>query len=276
VILNTVQNAAVVANAMRKLRMDVLHLSTALTPYDREKILGRVARKLNFRELQDWTLVATSCVEAGVDLSFRCAFRERFSTASIIQVGGRVNRHAEYDACGGGVVYDFALHDESKGITQHPAATVSADVLRCFMEDDKLNSTSPANAVTQAMREEITIRGGVGSDLLSKAEREKNYPEVGKLGRVIDSDTRFVVVDPALKADLKSYKPVNFKTLLQGSVQIWANKIGKLGLSPLKHNNRSSEFVIYDWPYEYDPDFLGYMEGLLKVDSFIASGIAVI
>ena len=92
VILNTVQNAAVVADAMRKSGMDVLHLSTALTPFDREIILKRVERRLQFRDVQDWSLVATSCVEAGVDLSFRCAFRERFATASTIQVGGRVNR----------------------------------------------------------------------------------------------------------------------------------------------------------------------------------------
>ena len=153
VILNTVQNAAVIADAMLKSGMDVLHLSTALTPYDREIILKRVERKLKFRELQDWILVATSCVEAGVDFSFKCAFRERFSAASIIQVGGRVNRHGEYNNCGGGVVYDVAMSDE--GITQHPAAGISADVLRSLMDDGKLNMSNPADTVTQAMREEL-------------------------------------------------------------------------------------------------------------------------
>ena len=69
---------------------------------------------------------------------------------------------------------------------------------------------------------------------------------------------------------------MDFKTLLQGSVQIWANKIEKLGLSLLNHNRRSSEFEIFDWEYDYDPDFLGYMEGVLKLDQFISAGGAVI
>jgi len=80
VILNTVQNAAVVAKTMRESGLDVLHLSTALTPHDREVILEQIERRLQQKSSQDWSLVATSCVEAGVDLSFRCAFRERFST----------------------------------------------------------------------------------------------------------------------------------------------------------------------------------------------------
>jgi CRISPR-associated endonuclease/helicase Cas3 len=276
VILNTVQNAAVVADAMRKSGMDVLHLSTALTPRDREVILERAMRRLKFRNMRDWTLVATSCVEAGVDLSFRCAFRERFSAASIIQVGGRINRHGEYDDCGGGKVYDFALEDKRKAITQHPAASDSADVLADFMLDDTLNLLKPADAVTEAMREELRIRGGLPSDQLRKAELEKNYPKVAELGRVISADTRFVVIDPDLKAALKAYRPVDFETLLKGSVQIWANKIEKLKLNILRRSSRSPELDIYEWNYDYDPDFLGYMKGVLQLADFISAGGAVI
>src|SRR3989338_8649566 len=81
VVLNTVQNAAVVAREMRKADLEVFHLSTALTPNDREIILKRIELKLKAHDAKNWTFVATSCVEAGVDLSFRCAFRERFATA---------------------------------------------------------------------------------------------------------------------------------------------------------------------------------------------------
>lgn len=274
VILNTVQNAAVVADAMRKAGMDVLHLSTALTPHDRETILKQSKNRLQCHTSQDWTLVATSCVEAGVDFSFRCAFRERFSTSSIIQVGGRVNRHGEYTENGGGEVYDFTLDD--KGITQHPAATVSADVLRRFMDRDILNRDNPADVVTQAMREELKDLGGLPSDILLKAESEKNYPKVKEAGRVIVADTRFVVIDTDLKELLKRRAVVDFKTLLQGSVQIWAFKIEKLGLEPITRGGRSSDSDIYEWKYDYDPNFLGYMEGVLKIDAFISAGGAVI
>jgi len=262
VILNTVQNAAVVAKAMREAGMDVLHLSTALTPHDREIILKRIERKLQFHNFQDWTLVATSCVEAGVDLSFRSAFRERFATASIIQVGGRVNRHGEYNKQGAGIVYDFALFDN--GITQHPAANVSAEILCDLMCKNKLNTTNPSDVVTLAMQKELKGTGGLPSDPLSKAEMDRDYPKVKKFGKVIEADSRFVVIDPNLKEMLIKHAPLDFRMLLQGSVQLWASKIGKLGLEPLPGYKD-----IYIWNDSYDPDFLGYMSGVLRDQQFM-------
>jgi len=208
VILNTVQNAAVVAKTMRESGLDVLHLSTALTPHDREVILEQIERRLQQKSSQDWSLVATSCVEAGVDLSFRCAFRERFSTASTIQVGGRVNRHGEYNILRWDI-YDFALSDA--GITAHPAANVSSEVLRDFMVKDTLNQNNPADLVTLAMREELKNIGGLSFDLLMKAESERNYPKVREFARVIETDTRFVVIDQNVKEMLRNYLRYNRK-----------------------------------------------------------------
>ncbi len=274
VILNTVQNAAVVADAMRHRRLDVLHLSTALTPYDRGIVLKRVDRRLRFRECRDWILVATSCVEAGVDFSFRCAFRERFSTASTIQVGGRVNRHGEYNTDGGGIVFDFALAD--KLITQHPAANVSSEVLRSLMDKGELNDTmNPADVVTRAMALELRDVGGPSSDALAKAESEQDYPEVQRLGRVINTDTRFVVVDPKVKELLRMHVPISFRTLLEGSIQMWGKKIDKLGLEPLKRRGHSL-VDLYEWSYDYDPDFLGFMKGLLSSAKFESEGFEII
>jgi len=262
VILNTVQNAAVVAKAMRAAGIDALHLSTALTPCDRELIMKRVERRLQFKGVNDWVFVATSCVEAGVDLSFRCAFRERFSAASIIQVGGRVNRHGEYDEFGGGTVHDFALY--GKGITQHPAAAVSADVLHSLMGENMFGEGNPADVVTEAMRRELSAYGGLGVDLLLKAEAERDYPAVKKLGRVIDADTRLVVIDPNIVELLTKRSPVGFRELLYGSVQLWSNRIDKLGLAPLHRHGE-----IYAWNDVYDPDFLGYMAGVLRNEEFM-------
>jgi CRISPR-associated endonuclease/helicase Cas3 len=262
VILNTVQNAALFAVKLRGAGHDVLHLSTALTPADRDRILDDVKNRLASRQHRAWTLVATSCVEAGVELSFRNAFRERFSTASIIQVGGRVNRHSEYDPEGGGIVYDFALDDV--GVTRHPGASVSAEVLRGLLAADEINRANPAEVVTRAMREELSVVGGLGADLLSKAEDERNYPAVKQCGRVIDADTRVVVVDEHVKARLVAREPVCFQELLRGSVQLWATKIAKLGLAEL-YGRRD----LYVWNQAYDPGFLGYMEGVFQIEKFI-------
>ena len=64
--------------------------------------------------------------------------------------------------------------------------------------------------------------------------------------------------------------------IMKYSVQIWADKIEKLVLEPIAHNNQSTESELYFWNYDYDPDFLGYMKGVLKLNEFIASGGAVI
>jgi len=177
-------------------------------------------------------------------------------------VGGRVNRHGEYSEHGGGIVYDFALADE--GITQHPAADVSADVLRELLVEGKLNRDNPADLVTLAMREELKRNGGLPSDLLVKAESERDYPKAKELARVIDADTRFVVIDPHLKELLRKHIPVDFRALLEGSVQVWAHKIEKLGLERL-HGHRD----IYAWNDTYDPDFLGYMSAVLRNEEFL-------
>ncbi len=269
VILNTVQSAAVVARAMRQLGLDVLHLSAALTPEDRGRILELVKVRLGNQRDDRWALVATSCVEAGVDLSFRSAFRERFAVSSTIQVGGRVNRHGEYDQEGGGTVYDFALDDA--GITRHPAAEVSADVLYGLIASNEMNYRNPADLVTRAMREELSMRGGLGSDPLRKAETARNYPAVSRYGRVIEADTRFVVVKEQLKQRIAERQPISFDELLHGSVQIWAAKISKLRLAPIPGRRD-----VYSWRYQYDPDFLGYMAGVFRIEEFMADPEALI
>lgn len=269
VIMNTVQSAAAVALTMREHGKDVMHLSTALTPEDRDHILERVRERLESRQDDKWALIATSCVEAGVDLSFRTAFRERFAVASAIQVGGRVNRHGEHDVAGGSIVYDFAL--DGMGITRHPGAAVSAGILREFMSAGEMNRASPAEVVTRAMREELSAMGGLGADPLMKAEAARDYPSVKRLGRVINADTRLAVVDEDVKRRIAEWQPVRFHELLRGSVQLWATKISKLGLAALPGRSE-----IYAWNHDYDPDFLGYMAGVFKLQSFMNDPEALI
>lgn len=266
VIMNTVQNAALVAKRMKLAGLDVLHLSTALTPRDRERIYKRISARLSASEL-GWTLVATSCVEAGVDFSFRSAFRERFSVASLLQTAGRVNRSAEYDSSGSSAVYDFAISDTH--ISQHPAAKYSASIVYESFENGRIHSHAPARLVTDAMREEIDRQGGIGTDKLGRAEDARDYPEVKRLGRVIDADTRLVVVSKRLKRRLLERKPVNSRILLRHSVQIWSNKVREFGLEQFPDRE------IYFWNYAYEPEFLGYMAGVLESHDFAANGAVI-
>lgn len=269
-IMNTVQSAAVLALSMRQGGHDVLHLSTALAPRDRERILGEVRTRLDANgPSRDWTLVATSLMEAGVDLSFRTPFRERFSAASFIQIGGRGNRDAEWSE--GATVHDFTISHVDK-LKAHPAAKIPADILARLFEQGKFGGQiDPAEVVTLAMRMEMRQRSsGYRIDLLVDAENERRYPDVAAQGRVIDADTRLVVVDPMLRDRLVERGKVTMQDLLASSVQIWATRTGHLGLDPLPGREE-----IFWWPHAYDPNFLGYMAGALFLDA-VSKGDAVI
>jgi CRISPR-associated endonuclease/helicase Cas3 len=268
-IANTVQTAAVIARAMRESGHDVLHLSTALAPAHRDLIVARVKMRL-LDKIEDWTLVATSCVEAGMDFSFRTGFRERASTASLIQIGGRVSRGDEFiDA----QVWDLLLSDDQ--FRDNPVMTISRQALDRFTLSE-LNSMPPAELATTAMRREWTPSAEEKAQQLIKDENRMEYPSVSKEIRIIDTDTRMVIIDKSLAEAIRNHEKVSRVELMRYSVQIWASKIDKLALEPITLNRQSSDSEIYFWSYDYDPDFLGYMDGVLKMEDFITSGGAVI
>jgi CRISPR-associated endonuclease/helicase Cas3 len=255
VILNTVQNAAVLAEKLRNGGCDVLHLSTALAPVDRARILDRVRARLKHPEVDDWTLVATSCVEAGVDFSFRSAVRESCSAASLIQTGGRVNREGARD---GSEVWDVRLQDPL--FNSNPQFRRSRDVLGKLFEEGSIDSMSPASLVTEAMRRELLAWWGPGGDELKKSEKALDFVEVAKKYRVIEGDTRLVVVDTELLQRLANRERVTSRELLLGSVQMWEHKIEELKVRELPMLPE-----VYEWTAPYDPDFLGYMAGVLPL-----------
>jgi CRISPR-associated endonuclease/helicase Cas3 len=268
-IVNTVHNAAVIAQTMDESGHDVLHLSTALAPVHRDLIVERVKQRLRLG-MENWTLVATSCVEAGLNFSFRTGFRECASTASLIQIGGRVSRGDEFNDA---EVWDLRLLDDR--FRSNPAVTISRRALDYFTVDE-LNCMHPAELATCAMRLEWTSGAEEKARQLIKYEEGMEYPSVSAECRVIDTDTRTVIIDRSLAEAVRKGEKVPRVELMRYSVQVWANKIDKLALEPLTHRRRVSDSDIYVWQYDYDPDFLGYMKGVLKLDEFISAGYAVI
>jgi len=268
-IVNTVQSAAVIAKSiLMAFGADkVEHISTALMPIDREKTLARVKARLRQHQdspddaqCADWTLVATSCVEAGVDLSFRTGLRESASLVSLIQVGGRVNRHQEF---GQAEVWTFTLQATDL-LRRHPGFKVSSQVLEMMFTEGRVTPDD----CKEALRREICLTGL--NDQIREVEEAKDFPEVNTLYRVIDANTYTVVVDDSVKQRLKTWDKVSWKEIQNCSVQIWATRIESLGVS------RFDMFPdLYEWNLAYD-NFLGYMAGVLQVEEFDAQGGAVL
>jgi CRISPR-associated endonuclease/helicase Cas3 len=263
-ILNTVQNAAVLAEELRKQGEDVVHLSTALTPRDRGRIVERIRERLQDDSLREWTLVATSCVEAGVDFSFRSAVRERCSAASLVQTGGRVNREGTREA---DEVWDVRLLLESP-FNCNQQFRRSRDVLGELFEEGLVERLPPAELVTEAMRRELLRWWDNGADEIQEAEAALDFVKVAKLYRVIEGDSRLVVADTGLLRRLRERDKVSSRELLLGSVQMWVRKAEELRLRELPMLPG-----VYEWTAPYDPDFLGYMAGVLPLVYATQSGV---
>ena len=258
VILNTVQSAAVVARELfrRNGRNTVEHLSTALAPVHRKVTISRVKERLLDNQDKDWTLVATSCVEAGVDFSFRSAARELCSLVSALQTAGRANRSGEY---GTAELWGFRILP-GELLKEHPTFKVSAKVL---IEMYLQNLIAPEYC-NEAMRREVRNRnqGMCVDDPIVKAEKRSNFPEVDEKFCVIPSNTMTVIVDEDLRRRIENHEKIDFREIQQKSVAIYSAKAINFAVAPLHgHDN------LFAWTLAYD-DFIGYMAGVLTVADF--------
>jgi len=255
VLLNTVQSAAVVAREYERLfgRPSVEHLSTALTPFDRERILARIKSRLADTGDTEWALVATSCVEAGIDLSFKTGAREAASLVSLLQTAGRVNRHNHINA---ETVWTIVLK-EGKLLKPHPGMSDSSKVLlELILEGCAI---SP-DLCTNALKREIRL-AGTFSDSLLKSEEGLRFPRVESDFRVIASDTRTVIIGEDLVRKLENHLLVDWRDIQKSSVQIWGYRLNDLCIPEvLGHPG------MYKWIYAYN-DFIGYMAGILSVET---------
>lgn len=253
-ILNTVQSAAVIAADMAAEfgQTHVEHLSTALTPEDRGNTIDRIRRRLADPDDADWTLVATSCVEAGVDFSFRTGFREISSLLSLLQAAGRVNRHGRNTEA---VMWSFSLQDDSM-LPKNPALDVSAAVLRSYFQK-RLPITPELS--TRSMQDELVRDDSCMSAICDFAELEaaQQFRTLAQKFRVIDQKTVLAVPDDSMASAIAEGR-ASWQELQRHAVSVRKEKI------VLWHLRESAD-GIYQWTLGYD-SFLGYMHGVLLTE----------
>lgn len=88
IVLNTRKSARKVRDALTMAGVDVNFLTADITPRD------RLATIDNIKSAESCVVVATQCVEAGVDIDMTLVIRDFAPLDSIVQVAGRCNRHA--------------------------------------------------------------------------------------------------------------------------------------------------------------------------------------
>jgi CRISPR/Cas system-associated endonuclease/helicase Cas3 len=98
IVVNTVHTAILLQVFLQKFygkKKDIGLLTGKLASYHRREKERIYAEKLSRRD-GNFILVATSCIQAGWDVSFAYGLREATSLADILQTRGRINRSGEY------------------------------------------------------------------------------------------------------------------------------------------------------------------------------------
>jgi CRISPR-associated helicase Cas3/CRISPR-associated endonuclease Cas3-HD len=176
---------------------DVFHMSTNLCPAHRKSVIDEINARLQDNNRPVY-LVATQCIEAGVDISFQKAYRALAPLESIAQVAGRCNRGGEYGAECEVVVFVPAKQSGEKSLYP-PGYQAAADATRAFVL-----SLKPEQAEKVIHRpDEITRYYRTLYDLTKNTKPKKEFAEaiyerdferVANHYRLIATDTVRVLV----------------------------------------------------------------------------------
>ncbi|GEM83389.1 CRISPR-associated endonuclease Cas3'' [Meiothermus hypogaeus] len=159
------------------------HLSTALCPAHRKKVLGQIKARLDRRE--PCRLIATQVVEAGVELDFPVGYRALAPLEAIAQTAGRVNRHGLRRE---GRLVVFLPEDEGY---PDKAYAQAAQLTRALLAEGEL-TLEP----TTFRRYYQSLYGlqSVSDPKIEQFIKTQNYAELARRYRIIETPAVNVVV----------------------------------------------------------------------------------
>jgi len=204
VVCSTTQNAAVIAQlcANNVGYENVFHISTAITPNDRSKIIKKVTERLK-EENRNFILVGTSCIESGVDFSFDTGFVEARSVTTSLQSSGRINRNFEREVAD---VVVFRLQSENV-LTRLNSMAIEENVLIDMMrENPQLTKASVMESVKRAFQHRSSKIAQNGEAIVI-AEKKFSLREVRKEVRCINEFGINAIVNPKLLELLNCANP---------------------------------------------------------------------
>lgn len=200
VIVNSRKHALDLYRAVRDAGLSgAIHLSTRQTAHDRRAVLATIKARLTDR--QPCRLIATSLVEAGIDLDFPLVWRAEAGLDQIVQAAGRCNREGKNP------------RNESIVTIFRPADAKPPAEIRAFAEDFARMADSHAEWLSPAAIrdyfEEVYWRKGDGLDKIgifpTATKREGSfqmssgsaifdYRTVGQSFRLIESGMLPIVI----------------------------------------------------------------------------------
>jgi CRISPR-associated endonuclease/helicase Cas3 len=214
---------------------DAFHLSTNLCPLHRQSLLTEVKRRLT--KGLPCRLIATQCIEAGVDVDFPVVYRAFAPLDAIIQAAGRCNREGRLDvgqtlvftpACDGSLYPDSA-YEQASGV----ALSLKNELGEAF---DLFNP----EVIQRYYRRLYTVADpGQLAKPLYDAIKTLNFPDVACHYRLIKNDAINVVVP----YDLDRFEQLK---LLAGQQGLTSNWIKQARGSSISLYRPKSEDPIWD------------------------------
>ena len=185
-IVNTKKSAQKLYQEMSE--EGVYHLSTLMYSVHRKAVLKRIRARLKAGE--KCILIATSLVEAGVDLDFQNVYRQLAGIDSVIQAAGRCNREGAR-AMEDSHTYIFQMEDEVKVPGQEQQIDTAKQIIR------KFNDISMPEAIQEYFARLYGFKGE-GLDKKKILERFKKcrfpFATVGKDFKLIEQDTKTIFI----------------------------------------------------------------------------------
>ena len=166
----------------------VFHLSTLMYPVHRKQVLKEIRARLKAKE--KCILIATSLVEAGVDLDFQNVYRQLAGIDSVIQAAGRCNREGKR-ALEDSHTYIFQLEDEIKVPGQEQQIDTAKQIIRKFSDI----------SLPEAIQEYFTRLYGFKGEGLDKKKileqfKKGRFPfaTVGEQFKLIEQNTKTIFI----------------------------------------------------------------------------------
>jgi CRISPR-associated helicase Cas3/CRISPR-associated endonuclease Cas3-HD len=279
-IVNLKRHAVALLNRLKGLvGVDHLHhLSTHMCPAHRMAVLEVIRRRLD--EGEPCRVVATQCIEAGVDVDFPVLYRAFGPLEAIAQAAGRCNRRGKLSM---GEVHVF-LPYETDGRWLYPPGVYSqaADTTRIVLQNrgsERMNLDDPGlfeeyyRTFYDLTKIASADQGRAGA--LAKAIHDQDFAKVAELYRLIPNTDSINVLVPY---DLAAYNRLADEVRQRGLNAEWmrraqphvvslfrpgsASEFSRQGRAspllpleavPIARRGASDDWFIYCMPDHYDP-----------------------
>ncbi len=265
----------------------VCHLSTNMCPVHRGDVLA--CAQLALKSGRAVQLVATQCVEAGVDIDFPVVYRALGPLEAIAQAAGRCNRHGARPASG--VVRVFVPEPDGKrqypGGAYQQAAESTTTFLRSLAESagelDGIEILNDPARLRTYYRQLYRLTGATCVRReLDEALTAGDFAKVARHYRLIEANTINIVVpyDASVLARLRAQAESGFGSL--AAIRDWIRRARPHAVSPYRpqrdaaiwshlapvqfsrrervDNDEAEWFVLLD-KTRYDSGLLGLCEG---------------